>query len=296
MTATPLSNSPVSPCDDGPASLPLVLVVDDEKAQRDLLTAVLSSACRVDTAASVSEAVVKAELTPPALVIMDYAMPAASGIEGLQRLREIYPQLPVVILTGHADLEIARQAIQLGAVEYILKPFDPPDLLSVVLRLTTGATEQDEDSGRPLSEIPYALQRRLAANVDLWRSRLPTIPSENRLVAVLEPELPLEAKVLRLGRNTVQAEVYEPNATLESRPRRGKTPSLGRRGLCLRGPGDSKQRGLHGPSASASLPCPGTGPPPSPAAWRDEKTHQARKLMRLITRLEGRDKEMDPMV
>lgn len=216
MTANSLPSSPVSPCEDIPASQPLVLVVDDEKAQRDLLTAVLSPTCRVDTAASVSEAVVKAELTPPDLVIMDFAMPAASGIEGLQRLREIYPQLPVVILTGHADLEIAREAIQLGAVEYILKPFDPPDLLSVVLRLTTGATQQAEVPNTPLSDIPYALQRRLAANVDLWRSRLPTIPSENRLVAVLESERSVEAKVLRLGRNSVQAEVYEPSFSMES--------------------------------------------------------------------------------
>lgn len=215
MTEHSISTSQGSPSEDGSAARPQVLVVDDEKTQRDLLTAVLSPACRVDTAASVSEAVIKSELTPPALVIMDYAMPAASGIEGLQRLRQIYPQLPVVILTGHADLEIARQAIQVGAIEYILKPFDPADLLSVVQRLTTGLPRQDEDSPAPLSEIPYSLQRRLAGNVDLWRSRLPTIPSENRLVAVLDPNCTLEAKVLRLGRRTVQAEVYDSNAALD---------------------------------------------------------------------------------
>lgn len=216
MNAIPLSDSPIPPCNDVSSPRPLVLVVDDEKAQRDLVSAVLSSACQVDTAASASEAVVKAELTPPALVIMDFAMPAGSGIEGLKRLRDIYPQLPVVILTGHADLEVAREAIQLGAIEYILKPFDPADLLSVVLRLTTGSSLRAEVQGTPLSDIPYALQRRLAANVDLWRSRLPTIPSENRLVAVLESGRSVEAKVLRLGRNTVQAEVYEPSFAMES--------------------------------------------------------------------------------
>jgi extracellular factor (EF) 3-hydroxypalmitic acid methyl ester biosynthesis protein len=219
MIANPLQSSSAPSPDEVPAPAPMVLIVDDEKAQRELLTGVLSPSYRVDAAASVSEAVVKAELTPPALVIMDYAMPAASGIEGLKRLREIYPQLPVVILTGHADLEVARLAIQMGAVEYMLKPFDPADLLALVRRLTTGAAAPGEAQPAPLSEIPYALQRRLAANVDLWRSRLPTIPSENRLVAVLEPGHAVEAKILRLNRNSVMAEIYEPSAgTVPQRP------------------------------------------------------------------------------
>lgn len=215
MTANAAADSPESPAREIVTLPPLILVVDDEKAQRELITAVLAPDCRLDTAASVSEAVIKAELSPPALVIMDYAMPAASGIEGLQRLRDIYPDLPVVILTGHADLEIARQAIQLGAIEYILKPFEPADLHALVLRLAAGTARRDESLPAPLSEIPYALQRRLAANVDLWRSRLPTVSSENRLTAVLDAGCAIEAKVLRLSRHTVQAEVYDPNLALD---------------------------------------------------------------------------------
>lgn len=206
MTAVPLSNSQASPRENIASSEPLVLVVDDEKAQRDVLTAVLSSACRVDAAASASEAVLKAELTRPALVIMDFAMPAASGIEGLQRLREVYPLLPVVVLVGHADLKTAREAIQLDAIEYILKPFDPPDLLSVVLGLTKSAAGQGEVPRAPLSSIPNALDRRHDANVDEWRSRLATIPSENRLARVLDSDRSVEARVLRPGRDTARAE------------------------------------------------------------------------------------------
>jgi extracellular factor (EF) 3-hydroxypalmitic acid methyl ester biosynthesis protein len=195
-----------------PAPKPAVLVVDDEKAQRDLLSAVLSPICCVDTAASVAEAVVKAELTPPALVIMDYAMPAATGIDGLHRLREIYPKLPVMILTGHADLGVAREAIRLGAVEYVLKPFEPTDLMTLVSRLTKGSKQ----SAPPLADVPYSVQRRLTAHIDLWRSRLPTIPSENRLTATVGPDRKVEAKVLRLGRDAVQAEVYEPSFWMEA--------------------------------------------------------------------------------
>lgn len=205
MTAGPLPNLQASPCESSPSSGPLVLVVADEKAQRDVLTSVLSSACRVDAAASVGEAVLKAELTPPALVIMDFPMPAASGIGGLQRLREIFPLLPVLVLAGHADFEAARETIQLDAIEYLRKPFGPPDLLSVVLRLTMSAADRAEVPRAPFAGIPDALDRRLDAHVDPWRSRLAAIPSENRLVSVLESDRPVEAKVLRIGRDTAQA-------------------------------------------------------------------------------------------
>ncbi len=190
----------------------MVLVVDDEKIQRDLLTSVLSADFRVDTAESVAEAVVKAELIAPSLVIMDYSMPTASGIEGIKRLREIYPKLPIVMLTGHADVEVAKEAMRHGAVEYALKPFEPIDLKNMVSRLVDGSGHK----AAPLAEIPYALQRRMSANVDLWRSRLPTITSENRLCATLVSGQKIEAKVLRLNSTSVQAELYAPSLLLES--------------------------------------------------------------------------------
>lgn len=209
MTATPRSDPPTT---SGRDLRPLILVVDDEKAQRDLLGAVLESTFRVDIAESVAEAVVKAELTAPSLVIMDYAMPAVSGIEGLKRLRQINPDMPVVILTGHAELEVARQAIQLGAVEYILKPFEPADLISLVRRCTQQAGDQPPSAR---TETPYSLQRRLAGSVDLWRSKLPSVTSANHLWATLESGRSIEAKVLRLGHNSAQAEIYDPSFWME---------------------------------------------------------------------------------
>ena len=188
----------------------LVLVVDDEKAQRELLTAVLGAVYQVVAVPSVAQALIKAEQMPPALVIMDYAMPDMTGLEGLGKFKTFHPDVPVVILTGHADLDLARSVIQEGAVEFILKPFGPADLLTMVAR----CIGQPQNAGDVAPEVPYSIQRRLAGSVDLWRSRLPTVSAENRVEVKLADGVSVEAKVLRLSRNLVQAEVYDPNLVL----------------------------------------------------------------------------------
>jgi extracellular factor (EF) 3-hydroxypalmitic acid methyl ester biosynthesis protein len=114
------------------------------------------------------------------------------------------------MLTGHAELEVAREAIQLGAVEYMIKPFEPADLISVVARCTTPA-------GRAAMEVPHSAHRRVASNIDLWRSRLPTVASENRIVATLAKDQKVEAKVLRISQTSVQAEIYDSMLSLEPR-------------------------------------------------------------------------------
>lgn len=188
----------------------MLLVVDDEKAQRDLLSQVLTS-YEVKAVDSVAAALKEAAKAVPSAVIMDYSMPDANGIEGLKELRKLHPHVPVIMLTGHAELEVAREAIQLGAVEYMIKPFEPADLISVVARCTTTA-------GRAATaEVPHSAHRRVASNIDLWRSRLPTVASENRIVATLDEEHKMEAKVLRLSQNSVQAEVYDSTLSLETR-------------------------------------------------------------------------------
>ena len=188
----------------------LILVVDDEKAQRDLLIAVLGGAYEVIAVPTVAQALIKAEHTPPALVIMDYSMPDMTGLEGLGKIQALHSKIPVVILTGHADLDLARSAIQEGAIEYILKPFQPEDLIAMVGR----CIGKPQESGDGASEISYSLQRRMAGGVDLWRSRLPTVPSSNRIEVTFATGETVEAKVLRLSRSLVQAEVYDPSFSL----------------------------------------------------------------------------------
>lgn len=190
----------------------LVMVVDDEASQRELLKAVLSGTYDVIAVPSVAEALLTADRTPPALVIMDYAMPEMTGLEGLGRFKAVHSDVPVVILTGHSDLDLARSAIQEGAVEFVLKPFQPTDLLAMVGR----CIGRPQKPGDEASEISYSIQRRLAGSVDLWRSRLPTVPSENRVAVTFVSGEMVEAKVLRLSRGLVHAEVYDPNLSLET--------------------------------------------------------------------------------
>jgi extracellular factor (EF) 3-hydroxypalmitic acid methyl ester biosynthesis protein len=190
-----------------------ILVVDDEKPQRDLVEQVLSPVFHVRTAASLGEALQIAEQERLLLVIMDYSMPGVSGLEGVGRFQEIYPNTPVVMLTGQADLDLARSAIKVGAAEFILKPFNPEDLLAMAVR-TLGNPRTDEEEIVTEPEIPYSVQRRQASSLDLWRGHLPTIPAENRVEANLSGGERVEAKVLRLGPSLVRAEVYDPNLVL----------------------------------------------------------------------------------
>jgi len=186
-----------------------VLVVDDEKLQRDLLALTLSGTQKVRSVSSVAEAITEVERELPSLVIMDYSMPGVSGIEGLKQLRELHPALPVIILTGHADIEIAREALRLGAMEYMIKPFEAADLIEMVSRLTSDDAEAFDETSDVLTENAPNPLRRSGANVDLWRGGMPTVSSENRIVASFESGLQVEAKVLRLNNSLVHAEIYD---------------------------------------------------------------------------------------
>jgi DNA-binding NtrC family response regulator len=66
--------------------------------------------------------------------LVDVKMPGMDGLALLGRLRRDYPQLPVVLLTGHASVELGVQGMELGAFEYLMKPVDLDELLDVVRR------------------------------------------------------------------------------------------------------------------------------------------------------------------
>lgn len=188
----------------------MILVVDDEMPQRELIRQALSPYYRVRTADSVEAAVAEARSERPLAVIMDYQMPGADGVEGFKRLRSDHPELPVIFLTGHADLDVARETLQLGAAEYIIKPFEPWDIVSVVDRCILPTLPQSRRAGPAGARPAYAAKRRLVPNVDLWRSSLPTVPSANRAMVDLDGVRRAEAKVLRLSKGGVRTELFDP--------------------------------------------------------------------------------------
>lgn len=103
-----------------------VLIIDDEDSLRYTLTRVLrASGCQVSSAAEGQEALQMISNVAYDLVYLDIHLPGKSGLEILQSIRRTYPDLPVILLTAHASLQSALEAIRLGATDYLVKPIDP---------------------------------------------------------------------------------------------------------------------------------------------------------------------------
>ena len=110
-----------------------VLVVDDEKNIRLTLRETLKSLeLTVDTAVNGEEALAMAAQQAYDLVLLDLKMPGMDGLEVLRRLREIRPGTAVVLLTAHGSVETAVEAMKLGAVDFLQKPFAPQEIREVV--------------------------------------------------------------------------------------------------------------------------------------------------------------------
>lgn len=107
-----------------------VLFIDDDPEVLSTLTMVVGREFKTLSARSVSEGLRLLRGTPhPSAITLDLCMPQTDGLEGLRRIREIDADVPVVVLTGHSSLQSARQALRLGATDYLEKPFDSRELI-----------------------------------------------------------------------------------------------------------------------------------------------------------------------
>lgn len=112
-----------------------VLVVDDDPEIIRLLSKILlSEGYGVIDAQNGLEALGKIEKGGIDLAILDLVMPEMGGIETLKRIGDIAPKSAVIVLTGHGDLQTVRDAMALGAYDYITKPFDADFVKAVVKR------------------------------------------------------------------------------------------------------------------------------------------------------------------
>jgi len=100
-----------------------ILIVDDEQPVRFALSEVLKkNGFTTSEASGGSEAVAMTREQEADLILLDVAMPGMNGIETLQELRKIRPNLPIIIVTGYADIPTAVRAIKLGAYDFLAKP------------------------------------------------------------------------------------------------------------------------------------------------------------------------------
>ena len=85
----------------------------------------------------------------PQVVVSDIRMPGESGLELLQKAKERYPHMPVIIMTAYSDLESAVAAFQGGAYEYLPKPFDVDHAVELIRRALEESMRQDDGAEAP---------------------------------------------------------------------------------------------------------------------------------------------------
>jgi signal transduction histidine kinase len=153
------------------SDLPQILVIDDEMGPRESLRMLLKPNYQVYTAENVETGLRILRDKNPDVVISDIRMPGTSGIDGLRKIREIDPHIAVIMLTGFGALDTAKEALRLGANDYISKPFDAREMREVIGRnvertrvfrtSVSAATEIKELNSRLLKEL--AQKERLAS-------------------------------------------------------------------------------------------------------------------------------------
>ncbi len=108
-----------------------VLIIDDEASLRNTLTRILQKAgCNANSAVDGDQALRMLADNEYDLVYLDLHLQGEDGIQVLKELRQRYPNLPVILLTAYGTLSSAVEAMRLGAMDYLLKPFDPEVLVA----------------------------------------------------------------------------------------------------------------------------------------------------------------------
>lgn len=135
-----------------------ILIVDDEDRLRRSLSLILQKEnYRVEAAADAEEALACLRLHEYDLMFLDLNMPGMSGIDLLMKVHKQAPHMPVLILTAHAALESAIQAVRLGARDYLVKPVEP---VLIVRRVAEILAEREQPARK--KEIVGQIQALLA--------------------------------------------------------------------------------------------------------------------------------------
>jgi DNA-binding response OmpR family regulator len=113
-----------------------ILIIDDEpKLSRSLALILQRAGYKVTTAATAGEGLERLQAGAYDLAFLDIKLPDQTGIQILPKIRGIYPDMPVIILTAHASLDTAIEAVRAGATDYLLKPIEPEAILARVAKI-----------------------------------------------------------------------------------------------------------------------------------------------------------------
>jgi signal transduction histidine kinase len=197
-----------------------VLVVDDNAGFRESLLSLLDSAnlAVIGEASSGAEALELVPTLDPDVVLMDVRMPVMDGIEATRRLKERFPGVGVVALSGHEDQEIVREMLVAGASGYVLKDSDGDDILNAVRKAAEGGGVLSPTvTPRVIDELTEALERERKRTRELEVAQEALVERAARrhdLVARLSHELRTPVTVIlgvaqTLARSRASAEQQE---------------------------------------------------------------------------------------
>lgn len=128
-----------------------ILIVEDDRDLREALVTTLELAkFRVREAADAREALACLAESPVDMVVSDVNMPGLSGHELLAEVHRLYPGLPMMLITAYGQISHAVSAMQAGAIDYLVKPFEPNVLVEAVTRVVGGARRTSGDE--PVAE------------------------------------------------------------------------------------------------------------------------------------------------
>ncbi len=168
-----------------------ILIIEDEAAIRRVLTKILSEendAYEVFEAEDGLEGIEKIKNEDFDLVLCDIKMPKMDGVEVLEAVKKIKPEIPMVMISGHGDLETAVNTMRLGAFDYISKPPDLNRLLNTV-RIALDRKELVVENKR--------LKKKVSKNYEMIGESKPM----NHVKQMIEKVAPTEARVLITGEN-----------------------------------------------------------------------------------------------
>jgi two-component system, LuxR family, response regulator FixJ len=175
----------------------VVHVIDDDEAVRDSLAFLLRSAgVTVATHESATAFVAGLPYASAGCIVTDIRMPGMTGIELLKRLADDGLRLPVIVMTGHGDVPLAVEAMKLGAVDFLEKPFDDDALLAAI----RAALDRYEDNDKR------------AERETVFRERLETLSArEQQVLDGLIAGHPNKTIAFDLGISARTVEVYRAN-------------------------------------------------------------------------------------
>lgn len=142
-----------------------ILIVEDDHDLREALVTTLELAkFQVREAASAEDALASLARAPVDMVVSDVNMPGMSGHELLAEVQRLYPGLPMMLITAYGQISHAVSAMQSGAIDYLVKPFEPQVLVEAVSRVVGGSRQKAGDE--PVAEDPVSKRMfQLAAKV-----------------------------------------------------------------------------------------------------------------------------------